>query len=178
MNKVVKIFIDATSMFHLSGNNEGMEIPNVIASLFMKMRDKWAGHQGRVLASVMVKYINNYLKKYCENSVELSDIEKLKCPQIVLFMGMLYNRGMFSTMNCIFILHKFMNKDEQSISVFCNFLSACFDKITSESEIKTFNMKKDTFKKHITDCSSDKSISSRIRFMTHDVLELFNKKSL
>jgi hypothetical protein len=178
MNKVVKIFIDATSMFHISGNNEGMEIPNVIASLFIKLRHKWAGHQGRVLSAVMVEYISNYLKDYCENSDELSDIEKLKCPKIILFMGMLYNRGMFQSRYCVGILVKFMNKDEQSITVFCNFLTLCFDKITSESEIKMFNIKKEAFKRHISDCSSDKSISSRIRFMAQDVMELFNEKGL
>lgn len=178
MTKVVKIFIDAATIFRINGSNEGMEIPNTIASLFIKMRDKWKGHQGRVLSTVMVKYIGNYLENYCKNSPELSDIDKMKCPQIVLFMGMLYNRGMFQTVYCMRILVKFMNKDEQSITVFCNFLTVCFDKITSDSEIKMFNLKKEEFKKHITECSSDKSISSKIRFMAQDVLELFNKHHL
>ncbi len=175
MTKVVKIFIDAATIFRITGSNEGMEIPNTIASLFMKLRDKWAGHQGRVLSSVMVNYIGKYLKCYCENSCELSDIEKLKCPQIILFTGMLYNRGMFQTKYCMGILVKFMNKDEQNINVFCNLLAVCFDKITSVTEIAMFNIKKDAFKKHLDECSVDKSISSRIRFLAQDVLELFKK---
>jgi hypothetical protein len=175
MTKVVQVFIDSIKLFNVSSN---MEIPNVIASLFVKLRDKWEGHQGRVLSSVMINYIGKYLKNYCENSAELSDIERLKCPQIVYFTGLLYNRGLFKTVFCMGILLKFMYKDEQSITVFCNLLTVCFDKITSESEIKIFNQKKDTFKKFISECSSDKSISSRIRFMAQDVMELFEKRSL
>jgi hypothetical protein len=175
MTKVVQIFIDAATIFRITGNNEGMEIPNTIASLFIKLRDKWEGHQGRVLSSVMVNYIGKYLKNYCENSSELDEIEKMKCPQIVLFTGMLYNRGMFQTKYCMGILIKFMNKNERNINVFCNLLSVCFDKITSSSEISIFNIKKDAFKKYLEECSFDKSISSRIRFLSQDVLELFKK---
>lgn len=175
MTKVVNVFIESINLFNVSGN---MEIPNVIASLFMKLRDKWAGHQGRVLSSVMVNYIGKYLKNYCENSDELSEIDRLKCPQIIYFTGLLYNRGMFQTKYCMGILMKFMKKDEQSIIVFCNLLSVCFDKITSDSEIKMFNLKKDDFKIFVTGCSSDKSVSSRVRFMAQDVLELFRTKLL
>lgn len=173
MTKVVQVFIDSIKLFNISGS---MEIPNVIASLFVKLRDKWEGHQGRVLSSVMVNYIGKYLKNYCENSDELSDVDKLKCPQIIYFTGLLYNRGMFQTKYCMGILLKFMNKNEQNVIVFCNLLTVCFDKITSDSEIKMFNIKKDDFKKYITECSSDKSLPSRVRFMAQDVLELFEKK--
>lgn len=175
MTKVVQIFIDSIKLFNVSSS---MEIPNVIASLFVKLRDKWAGHQGRVLSSVMVNYIGKYLKNYCENSDELTEIERIKCPQIIYFTGLLYNRGMFQTKYCMGILIKFMNKDEQSINVFCNLLNVCFDKITSESEVKMFNLKKNDFKKYVSECSSDKSISSRLRFMAQDTLELFSKKAL
>jgi hypothetical protein len=71
-----------------------------------------------------------------------------------------------------------MNKDEQSITVFCNLLTVCFDKFTSESEIEMFSKKKGDFKSFVSECSSDKSISSRIRFMAQDVMELFDGKSL
>jgi hypothetical protein len=175
MTKVVQVFIDSIKLFNISGN---MEIPNVIASLFVKLRDKWEGHQGRVLSSVMVNYIGKYLKNYCENSDELSFADKQKCPQIIHFTGLLYNRGMFQTKYCMGILVKFMNKEEQSATVFCSLLTVCFDRITSESEIKMFNLKKNDFKKHISDCSVDKSISSRVRFMAQDVLELFTKNNL
>jgi hypothetical protein len=174
MTKVVNIFIDSIKLFNVSSN---MEIPNVIASLFVKLRDKWNGHQGRVLSSVMVNYIGKYLKNYCENSGELSDLERSKCPQILYFTGLLYNRGMFQTKYCMGILLKFMKKDEQNITVFSNLLTVCFDKITSDSEITMFNLKKNDFKKFVEECSIDKSISPRIRFMTQDVVELFKKRN-
>jgi hypothetical protein len=175
MTKVVQIFIDSINQFNVSSN---MEIPNVIASLFVKLRDKWEGHQGRVLSAVMVDYIGKYLKNYCENSEELGIVERTKCPQIVYFTGLLYNRGMFQTKYCMGILIKFMKKDEENLTVFCNLLTVCFDKITSESEIKLFNLKKDAFKSFVSDCSVDKSIIPRIRFLTEDLLEIFKKKSL
>jgi hypothetical protein len=150
MNIVVQVFIDSIKLFNVSGN---MEIPNVIASLFVKLRDKWEGHQGRVLSSVMVNYIGKYLKNYCENSDELSLVDKMKCPQIIYFTGLLYNRGMFQTKYCMGILVKFMNKDEQSITVFCNLLTVCFDKFTSESEIDMFNKKKGDFKSFVLSVS-------------------------
>ena len=173
MTKVVNIFIDSIKLFNVSGN---MEIPNVIASLFVKLRDKWNGHQGRVLSSVMVNYIGKYLKNYCENSDELTELERSKCPQIIYFTGLLYNRGLFQTKYCMGILLKFMHKEEQSTIVFCNLLSVCFDKITSDSEIKMFNLKKNEFKKYIEECCVEKSLPTRIRFMAQDVMELFVKK--
>ena len=175
MTKVVNIFVESIKIFNISGS---MEIPNVIASLFVKLRDKWAGHQGRVLSSVMINYIGKYLKNYCENSDELSDIERSKCPQIIYFTGLLYNRGMFQTKYCMGILIKFMNKEEQSTIVFCNLLTVCFDKITSDSEIKMFNLKKADFKKYIEECCVEKSLSTRVKFIAQDLMELFHKKDL
>lgn len=175
MTKVVEIFIGTIKQFNVNSN---MEIPNVIASLFVKLRDKWAGHQGRVLSAVMVDYIGKYLKNYCENSPELDEGDRYKCPQILHFTGLLYNRGMFQTKYCMGILLKFMKKDEESANVFCNLLTVCFDKITSDSEIKMFNLKKADYKKYISEISEDKSLTSRIRFMAEDVMELFVKKGI
>lgn len=176
MTKVVDVFIESIKLFNISSGNT--EIPNVIASLFVKLRDKWSGHQGRVLSSVMVNYIGKYLKNYCENSDELSLSDKLKCPQILYFTGLLYNRGMFQTKYCMGILVKFMKKEEQNVIVFCNLLSVCFDKITSDSEVKIFNLKKSDFKKHTEECCIDKSLPTRVRFMAQDLLELFIKKGI
>jgi len=168
MEKVVELFINATCNIRNTGQG-GSEMQEILAKLFIKLKDKWDGRQGRILATVMTKYIANYFSKYFDNS--LTFIEKIKCENIMYFTGLLYEKGMFDTRFCMVALMKFKIKDESNIRVFCNLLNACYKKLKNE---KLFTSNKEKFVSFLNECVSDRSIPGLVRNMCMDSLEAMN----
>jgi len=173
MKRVVNIFINKMSIISLKFNKEGMIIPFTITNLFIKLKDQWSNGQGRLLASIMVKYIIDYFRDYTEKikkSEEISSFERSKCSRIIFFTGLLFDKGLFDAKFCVFLLKEFMKPEEDNVTIFCYFMMSCHTKLCGVPGYKEKIVP--TIKTYIESCIENKVLSSQSRFLCQDVMDI------
>jgi hypothetical protein len=173
MKRIVEIFINKMSIISLKFNKEGMIIPLTITNLFIKLKEQWSNGQGRLLASIMVKYIIDYFRDYTEKikrSEEISSSERSKCSKIIFFTGLLFDKGLFDAKFCVFLLKEFMKPEEDNVTIFCYFMMSCHVKLCTVSGYKEKIVP--NIKSYIKSCSENKELQTQTRFLCQDVTEI------
>ncbi len=149
---------------------------SIYGKLFTELVKKWSGRQGRVLMTVMISEINNFIIKYQNTEISIEEMpessHRRKCFCIIKFLHYLYQQDDILPGKVIMIImEKFFSQKELHLEIFTRILKQNFEKLNTE---KLFQVKlKDKYKKFLEEIKDNNFSSRQYNYMIEDTLKIF-----